>query len=109
MDEEHEKHEKDADELSPVPERDQAKLAVPTLDLAVSTSPSLQESDVRTLSRPPSRNTSPTSDTPATVTAVSDEADPEAQREPDIYDRFSPARKRMIVAIVSYAAFIGRE
>lgn len=38
-------------------------------------------------------------------------ADIEAQqeREPDIYDRFTPEKKNMIVAIVSFAAFIGRK
>lgn len=37
--------------------------------------------------------------------------DVEAQsvREPDIYDRFPPKKKHAIVAIVSFAAFIGRE
>ncbi len=29
--------------------------------------------------------------------------------EPDIFDRFSPARKRAILAIVSYSAFISRK
>ena len=32
----------------------------------------------------------------------------EAKEEKDIYDKFSPARKRAILAIVSYSAFISR-
>lgn len=40
---------------------------------------------------------------------VADPADVEAARPRDIYDRFSPARKHWIVAIVSFTAFIGRE
>lgn len=35
--------------------------------------------------------------------------DVEAAREPDIYDRFPPQKKRWIVAVVSFSAFIGRE
>ena len=36
-------------------------------------------------------------------------ADIEGKKPSDIYDRFSPARKRAILAIVSYSAFISRE
>lgn len=43
-----------------------------------------------------------------TVQSVCPE-DIEANRPKDIYDRFSPARKNWIVAIVAYSAFIGRE
>ena len=35
--------------------------------------------------------------------------DVEGEKPADIYDRFSPARKRIILAIVSYSAFISRE
>ena len=82
-------------------------------------------SDINTLSLPPSRDTGSPASTPApclsTTTAATDtdtvkgsaepgsSPDPEAQREPDIYDRFSPSRKKLIVCIVSYAAFLGRE
>lgn len=31
------------------------------------------------------------------------------KREPDVYDRFPKSKKRMILFIVSYAAFLGRE
>ena len=34
--------------------------------------------------------------------------DSERQTTPDVFDRFSPARKRTILAIVSYSAFISR-
>jgi hypothetical protein len=70
--------------------------------------------------RPPSRARSPTiaeEDEPSasdatTTTATSegkDAAAVEAQREPDIYDRFSPKQKSMMVAIVSFSGFLGRE
>lgn len=35
--------------------------------------------------------------------------DVEAQRAPDIYDRFPPRKKKLIVAIVAYSAFLGRK
>lgn len=35
--------------------------------------------------------------------------DAEAQRAPDIYDRFPPRKKKLIVAIVAYSAFLGRK
>lgn len=35
--------------------------------------------------------------------------DLEAREEKDVYDKFSPARKRAILAIVSYSAFISRK
>lgn len=35
--------------------------------------------------------------------------DPESQRTPDIYDRFPPRKKKLIVSIVAYSAFLGRE
>lgn len=38
-----------------------------------------------------------------------DKDDVEAQRAPDIYDRFPPRKKKLIVAIVAYSAFLGRE
>lgn len=41
--------------------------------------------------------------------AKQDEKDVEAQRPRDIYDRFPPRKKRLIVAIVAYSAFLGRE
>lgn len=37
-----------------------------------------------------------------------DEGDKE-KREPDVYDRFPKSKKRIILFIVSYAAFLGRE
>lgn len=56
---------------------------------------------------PPSPSPTPPVGEPAVIDNGTN--DPEGQRAPDIYDRFSPKRKRLIVAIVSYAAFIGRE
>lgn len=35
-------------------------------------------------------------------------SDIEDKQETDIYDKFSPAKKRVILAIVSYSAFISR-
>ncbi|BEJ01175.1 hypothetical protein CcaverHIS631_0510320 [Cutaneotrichosporon cavernicola] len=67
--------------------------------------------------RPPSRARSPTiaeedepSDGTTTTTTTTDEKDVgavEAQREPDIYDRFSPHRKHIMIAIVSFSGFLG--
>ncbi|CAK9786620.1 MFS general substrate transporter [Cutaneotrichosporon oleaginosum] len=65
--------------------------------------------------RPPSRARSPTiaeEDEPSdgTTTATSEAKDgsaAEAQREPDIYDRFSPHRKHIMIAIVSFSGFLG--
>lgn len=43
------------------------------------------------------------------ATPAASAADLEGKKPSDIYDRFSPARKRAILAIVSYSAFISRE
>lgn len=68
--------------------------------------------------RPPSRARSPMiaeedepSDgtTTATTVDMKDGAAAEEQREPDIYDRFSPHRKHIMIAIVSFSGFLGRE
>ncbi|GMK54479.1 hypothetical protein CspeluHIS016_0110650 [Cutaneotrichosporon spelunceum] len=64
--------------------------------------------------RPPSRGRSPTieeedepSDTTTTTTEEKDGGAAEEQREPDVYDRFSPHRKHIMIAIVSFSGFLG--
>ena len=68
------------------------------------------EEDPKDLTRP--------SNTSSAVT-LRDDVDPDAAekgdiavvevRQPDIYDRFTPRKKRSIIAVVSYSALISRE
>lgn len=83
----------------------QKEEVVPTPPIGIPTVPSIHGNDEILPAEADNRDRQIQKDKPPDSNATSV---PGSDKEPDIYDRFTPGKKRAILAIVSYSAFISR-
>lgn len=92
---------------------DQTMAEVDTADMKAKRSLTPEVNRQGSPSPPPSITPSPTRETDEKQLDNEENGasagDAEAQKTTDIYDRFPPRKKKLIVAIVAYSAFLGRE